>query len=192
MNDLDTSILQDPPPPAARRPRITLGSVVLLAGIAALALVVALQLARRQQGPIDSGLAPDFSATTFDGRTFRLSDLRGQIVVLNFWASWCAPCREEAPELQALWQAYEARDVIVLGIAWSDVEADSRRFMEEFGLTYWNAPDIGTRIGDDYSIRAVPETYIIDRNGEVVQRLIGSTNVTFAFISGVIEPLLTG
>jgi cytochrome c biogenesis protein CcmG/thiol:disulfide interchange protein DsbE len=191
MTDID--FLSDAAPqPERRRPRITLGTVVLLAGIALVALVVAMQLARQTRGPLESGTAPDFRVTTFDGQEIALSGLRGQIVVVNFWASWCEPCKEEAPHLEAVWQTYRERGVVVLGIAWSDVEADTRAFIADFDLTYPNAPDIGTRIGDDYLIRAVPETYIIDREGQVVERLIGNTRVNVTYLSSVIDRLLAG
>jgi cytochrome c biogenesis protein CcmG, thiol:disulfide interchange protein DsbE len=187
MSNLD--FLQDSPTSPPRR-RWSLGTLVLLVGIASVAIVVALALARRQQGPLESGAAPDFTVTTFDGQTLRLSDLRGQVVLVNFWASWCLPCREEAPELEAIWQQYRAQGVTVVGIAWSDIEADTLAFMDEFNMTYPNAPDLGTRIGDDYGIRAVPETYIIDQQGEVQHRLIGSENITVENLSAIIDGLL--
>jgi cytochrome c biogenesis protein CcmG, thiol:disulfide interchange protein DsbE len=192
MTDLD--FLQNPtssPSPApTRRPRITLGTVVLLAGIAAIAVVFAVQLARQTRGPIESGRAPHFVVTTFDGQTIDLDALRGQVVLVNFWAEWCVPCREEAPHLQAVWEKYRERDVVMIGIAWSDIDSNSLRFIEEFGLTYPNAPDLGTRIGDDYAITGVPETYIIDQQGQVVERLIGTTRVNETYLSSVIDRLL--
>jgi cytochrome c biogenesis protein CcmG/thiol:disulfide interchange protein DsbE len=188
MTNLD--FLQDPTPTPTTRPRFTLGTIVLLAGIAAIALVFAIQLARQTRGPIDSGRAPHFAVTTFDGQRYDLDALRGQVVLVNFWASWCVPCREEAPHLQAIWEEYRERGVVVLGIAWSDIDSDSLAFIEEFGLTYPNAPDLGTRIGDDYALAGVPETYIIDQEGNVTERLIGVTRVNETYLSSVIDRLL--
>lgn len=190
MTDLE--FLQDPTPTPTpgRRPRITLGTVVLLAGIAAIALVFAIQLVRQTRGPVESGNAPHFAVTTFDGQSYDLNALRGQVVLVNFWASWCVPCREEAPHLQAVWEKYRERGVVVLGIAWSDIDSDSLAFIEEFGLTYPNAPDLGTRVGDDYTLVGVPETYIIDQSGNVVERLIGVTRVNETYLSSVIDRLL--
>ncbi len=190
MTDLE--FLQDPAPAptSATRPRLTLGTLVLLAGITAIALVFAVQLARQTRGPVESGRAPNFAVTTFDGQPVDMDTLRGQIVLLNFWASWCVPCREEAPHLQAVWEKYRERGVVVLGIAWSDVDSDSLAFMNEFGLTYPNAPDLGTRIGDDYALAGVPETYIIDQQGDVIERLIGTTRVNETYLSSVIDRLL--
>ena len=188
----DPDFLQEPTPTPAptRRPRITPGTIVLLASIAAIALVFAIQLARQTRGPLDSGRAPQFVVTTFDGQRYDLEALRGQVVLVNFWASWCVPCREEAPHLQAVWEKYRDRGVIVLGIAWSDIDSDSLAFIEEFGLTYPNAPDIGTRIGDDYALVGVPETYIIDQEGYVTERLIGTTRVNETYLSSAIDRLL--
>lgn len=190
MTDFD--ILHESPPTPARSPRITPGTLVLLAGIAAIALVFAIQLARQTRGPLESGRAPGFSVTTFDGQALDLEALRGQVVVLNFWASWCLPCRDEAPQLQAIWERYSGRGVQVLGIAWSDIDRDSRDFIAEFGITYPNAPDLGTRIGDNYALTGVPETYIIDQEGQVVERLIGTSRVNEVYLSGVIDRLLAG
>jgi cytochrome c biogenesis protein CcmG/thiol:disulfide interchange protein DsbE len=168
------------------------GALVLMAGILMVAAVIGLALIRNARGPLESGQAPDFSVITFSGQTLRLSELRGQVVVLNFWASWCLPCREEAPVLEQIWQQYGARGVTVIGIAWSDIESDSLAFMQEFDLSYANAPDTGTRIGDDYSIRAVPETYIIDRDGSITHRLIGTSAITVDNLSRILNSLLVG
>ena len=159
---------QTPAPP--RRGRLGLGSIVLLVGIAAVAIVFAIALTRQQLTQPESGAAPDFTVETFDGQTFSLSDLRGKVVMINFWASWCAPCRVEAPELQAAWEHYQDRgDVVFLGIAYADNGPRSMAFLEEFGITYLNAPDLGTRISDDYHIQGVPETFIIDADGNIAQ-----------------------
>lgn len=177
---------------SGKKPVLTLGTVVLLSGILAAAVVIGMALMRNTRGPLESGRAPDFEVTTFAGQNLRLNGLRGQVVVLNFWASWCLPCRDEAPVLEAIWQQYGERGVVVLGIAWSDIESDSRTFVSEFALTYPNAPDLGTKIGDDYLITAVPETYIIDRDGNIVRRLIGSTQVSVENLSRLLDPLLAG
>jgi cytochrome c biogenesis protein CcmG/thiol:disulfide interchange protein DsbE len=155
---------------APRRGRLGLGSIVLLVGIVAVAVVFALALLRQQLTQPDSGAAPDFTLETFDGQTIRLSELRGKVVMINFWASWCGPCRIEAPELQSAWEYYQDRDdVLFLGIAYADNGPRSMAFLEEFGITYLNGPDIGTRISDDYHIQGVPETFIIDPDGNIAQ-----------------------
>jgi cytochrome c biogenesis protein CcmG/thiol:disulfide interchange protein DsbE len=146
-------------------------------------------LARQNAGRPTSGPAPEFPFTTFDGQNFKLSDFRGKVVVLNFWASWCVPCRDEAPELEAAWEQYRSRgDVVFLGIAYADNGPKSLAFIEEFGLTYLNAPDLGTRISAQYGIQGVPETFIIDQRGNVAEFIYAG--VTQTQLSAVIDRLL--
>jgi cytochrome c biogenesis protein CcmG/thiol:disulfide interchange protein DsbE len=120
---------------------------------------------------VSSGSAPDFSLTTFDGQTFRLSDQRGKVVVINFWASWCIPCREEAPVLEATWNEYRDRGVVFVGVDYLDTETEARKYMAEFDLTYPNGPDVGTRIATLYRIKGVPETFFVNAAGELHQRI---------------------
>jgi cytochrome c biogenesis protein CcmG/thiol:disulfide interchange protein DsbE len=154
--------------PAARG-GFSLGSMVLLAGIVLVAVVFAVQLARQRQTQPESGAAPDFTLTTLQGETITLSDLRGKVVVINFWASWCGPCRVEAPVLERVWQQYKDRGVVLLGVAYTDTESGARAFIAEFNQTYPNGLDLGTRISDQYHITGVPETFVVDQNGDVVR-----------------------
>ena len=102
-----------------------------------------------------------------------LADLRGQVVVLNFWASWCAPCRREAPALQSVWETYKDQGVAFVGVTYHDAEGASLAFIEEYGITYPNGVDEMERISRDYGVTAVPETYVIDRAGRLVWSQIG-------------------
>lgn len=118
--------------------------------------------------------APDFSLTLFGtGETLRLSDLRGKVVVLNFWASWCPPCRQEAPTFERVWQAYKDRDVVLMGVDIWDTDEEAAKFLQEFGLTYPNGPDPTGQIAIDYGLTGIPETYFITRDGMIAQKAIG-------------------
>jgi cytochrome c biogenesis protein CcmG/thiol:disulfide interchange protein DsbE len=129
--------------------------------------VVGWGLVRARGGPVSSGAAPDFTLTTFSGETVQLSVLRGQVVIVNFWASWCPPCREEAAYLEKTWREYEGRGVVFLGVDWVDTEAEALAYIAEFRITYPNGPDLGTRVAQAYRIQGVPETFFIDKNGQV-------------------------
>lgn len=118
-------------------------------------------------------VAPDFEMQFFDGYEWKdlptadLSDFQGHPVVLNFWASWCVECIREAKLLEDLWQEYEDQGVVFLGIAYIDVEKNSLQYLEDYNVTYPNAPDLRTVISSKYDITGVPETFFIDKNGDV-------------------------
>ena len=128
---------------------------------------LALGLIKTNKGPLETGAAPDFSLTGFDGRTVTLSQLRGQVVIINFWASWCLPCREEAAYLEQTWRKYQDQGVVFIGVDWVDTEKEALAYIKEFDITYLNGPDIGTHIADSYNIKGVPETFFVAKNGEL-------------------------
>jgi cytochrome c biogenesis protein CcmG/thiol:disulfide interchange protein DsbE len=168
---------------------------VAIGVIAVFVVILALALFRTNQSQPTSGPAPDFQLTLFDGyagnagqNPVNLSDLKGKVVVLNFWASWCIPCAEEAEELQAVYEQYKDKDVVFLGVDWTDIEGDALNYLNRFGITYANGPDLQTRIGPRYHISGVPETYVIDRDGNVQFTKISP--ITVAELSGVIDRLL--
>jgi len=134
-------------------------------GVAALIGLLGWGLVQAQRGPVEKGMAPDFTLTSFDGRTLSLSDLRGQVVIVNFWASWCPPCREEAAYLEQTWRKYQDRGVVFIGVDYVDAEKEALAYIDEFDITYFNGPDTGTRISTDYNIQGVPETFFIDKTG---------------------------
>ena len=130
-------------------------------------------LLRAQAGPRSQGPAPDFTLQTFDGPEITLRDLRSQVVVINFWASWCPPCREEAAYLEATWRKYRDQGVVFLGVDYVDTEPEALAYIEEFDITYPNGPDIGTLISQAFRIRGVPETYYVGKDGMIRGAKIG-------------------
>lgn len=117
--------------------------------------------------------AKDFRLQSFDGQSIALSDYRGRVVVLNFWASWCAPCRVEAPALEQTWRQHRDQGVVVLGINIWDKESEARAFVREFGLTYPNVLDDGGRVAIEYGVAGIPETIVIGGDGRVVAKHSG-------------------
>ncbi len=146
--------------------------VILLAVVGLLA-VLGLQLVNANQTQPNRGPAPDFTLQLFEemgGGEFTLSEHRGKVIVINFWASWCGPCRVEAPALQQVWEAYQDRgDVILVGVDYVDNTQDALGYINEFGITYPNGPDLGTRISDAYRIQGVPETFVVGKDGNIFQ-----------------------
>ena len=118
--------------------------------------------------------APDFSLTTFEGAKISMEDLRGKPVIINFWASWCPPCRIEAPLLERTWRAYKNRGLIFLGINIQDRKEDALSYIREFDITFPNAPDPTGEVTIDYGVSGLPVTFFISRKGEVVRRWVGA------------------
>jgi cytochrome c biogenesis protein CcmG/thiol:disulfide interchange protein DsbE len=125
------------------------------------------------------GFAPDFTFTTFEGETISLADLQGKGVVVNFWASWCDPCREEAALLEQAWRREQENGIVFIGLDYLDQEPAAKAYLEEFDVSYPNGPDLQSRAARRYGIKGVPETYFITPEGKIVQTVIGPvTNPT--------------
>jgi cytochrome c biogenesis protein CcmG/thiol:disulfide interchange protein DsbE len=119
--------------------------------------------------------APDFRLRRLNGAgMLALSELRGQVVVVNFWASWCIPCKDEAPQLQRLWLTYRDRGVVVLGVNIQDLEVKARAFLAQTGGTYPNVRDIDGTVYRDYGLTGVPETFFITREGRIIKKFPGA------------------
>ena len=153
---------------------LLIGTIILMGLVGTLAR----QLILNSQGPIERGLAPELALQTFSGEQLNLSEFRGKVVVINFWASWCIPCRDEAPLLEQAWQQYQDQDVTFIGIAYLDTDKESLAFLNEFQVSYPNGPDVGTKIARDYRIRGVPETFFIGKNGQIADLEIGPLTET--------------
>ena len=161
---------------------------LILAGFIGL---IAAGYIRTTSGAITNGSSlPDFGLTTFDRQTYKTAELSDTVVVVNFWASWCQPCQEEAAALEKAWQKYrDGGKVLFLGVDYMDTETQALQYLSANPVSYPNGPDAGGRISSAFRVRGVPETYIFDRNGILVYSLKGpfssSDNIT-----QIIDPLL--
>ena len=183
------------------RRRRTIGYLGRTVALALLALFMALLVYGLVSQPVDDTLdtaladakappAPDFELSVLqkgsvgprldtveraaaDG-SIALAELRGVPVVLNFWASWCAPCREEAPRLERHWRAGREQGMLVLGLDMQDLTGDAREFLGEFGVTYPNVRDPGNEVAREWGVTGLPETFFISARGRVVGHVIGA------------------
>jgi cytochrome c biogenesis protein CcmG/thiol:disulfide interchange protein DsbE len=122
--------------------------------------------------------APDFTISLLDRGELTLRELRGKIVVMNFWASWCYPaCWNEAPKLEAAWRRYKDQGVVLVGIVYQDTEGNAKDFIAKHGKTYPNGMDVRSRIAIEYGVYGVPETFFIDREGKVAYKNIGEISM---------------
>jgi len=154
--------------PEAEGRQLKAGWIVTFVLLAALIGFLGWGLYRSSTGPRAAGLAPDFTIQSYTtGDNVTLSQLRGQVVIVNFWASWCPPCREEAAYLEKTWRKYDGKGVMFLGVDWVDTPVNAQAYLKEFDITYPNGPDIGTKAAQAYRIQGVPETYYVDRKGNL-------------------------
>lgn len=138
--------------------------------------------------------APDITGTTLDGEQFSLSALKGNITVLNVWASWCAPCRAEAPVLEKVWKAQQVNDVKFIGLDTRDSDTSALAFIRRFGITYPNVIDrdgaLQLRFSDTLPPQAIPSTIVIDAEGRVAARALGK--ISESTLLGMIDAARTG
>lgn len=165
---------------------------VVVAAVAAVVAVLSTGLGRDPSvtaSPLVGRTAPDFTLAGLDGPAVTLSALRGQVVVVNFWASWCTECHEEQPVLDATWQRYRDAGVVVLGVDFQDTASGARDYMHTSGLSYPVVEDRDSRTALSYGIRGIPETFLVDRSGRIVDRLIGrlSTEALAGRIDGMLR-----
>jgi cytochrome c biogenesis protein CcmG/thiol:disulfide interchange protein DsbE len=162
--------------------RLRLGAQVVAVGVVAALLGLLLwKVVKGDDNAVTGSLAkgklvaaPDWELALLSGdATLTLESLRGKAVVLNFWASWCGPCKDETPLLQKSWQRWEGKDVVFVGMNVKDFRGDARSFVRRFGVTYPNVYDgKGSTVGR-YGVTGFPETYFIDAKGRVVYRIAG-------------------
>ncbi len=186
MEDLTPTSTQS----SARRPSIWV-TVLAFAVLIGLVVIAAMYMRRVRSGPVTIGSdVPAFSLTSFEGQTFNTAELKGKVVVVNFWASWCVTCKDEAVDLEQAWQDYKpGGEVIFLGMDYVDTEPEALAYLETWGITYPNGPDLRTSVSQMFRITGVPETYIIDRQGRLQYVKKGPFS-SLAEIQSAIDPLL--
>lgn len=126
---------------------------------------------------------PDFELTTLDGDSVRLSDLKGKKVMLNFWASWCGPCKAEMPHMQAYYEKHQAdNDFEIIAVNLTTAERNGHEgivsFVEDYGLTFPIPLDEDGAVGDNYSVISIPTTYMLGTDGRIAQKIIGPMDET--------------
>lgn len=136
-----------------------------------------------ERSPLVGHPAPDFAISLWNSSSrqqVHLAALRGKPIVVNFWASWCDPCRTEAPILETAWQHYQSRGVVFIGIAFEENEKDGTAFLQQYHVTYLNGPDTTGNISNVYRVTnvGVPETVFIDRQGVVVSKYQGAMDAS--------------
>jgi cytochrome c biogenesis protein CcmG, thiol:disulfide interchange protein DsbE len=171
------------PAAAVGKKRTPFGKLLIWLAVISFLMVIGWGLVRATAERPD-GSAPNFEMQFFDGygwdnrQNASLDDFEGKVIVLNFWASWCVECLLEAELLEQTWQQYADKDVVFLGVAYVDVEPKSIEYLEQFNITYPNAPDLRSTISSKYEITGVPETFFINKDGEIVHIQIGPVDET--------------
>lgn len=156
----------------SRRP--LLGVALLLATATTAGCGLQRGLDGEAAGPA-AATAPRIAGTALDGVRVDTAGLRGHPVVVDFWASWCGPCRAEQPELNELQRRYGPRGVAFIGVDLRDNDAAARSFVEEYHVPYHSLPDPGAEVAGAFDVAAPPEAVVIDGGGRVVKRLLGTT-----------------
>ena len=177
------------------RRRIARHRTRLLAGVvAAVAVIVALLatgLGRNPlviASPLVGRAAPNFTLPQLDGQPVTLSKLQGQVVVINFWASWCAECKVEQAALDQTWQQFQDSGVVVIGVNFEDTSSNASNYVRAAGVSYPVVEDTNSRTALAYGLRGVPETFIVEKSGRIVARVIGPVDA--AKLASEINPIL--
>ncbi|NMR21048.1 redoxin family protein [Cellulomonas fimi] len=171
-------------------------AVLVLAGVVGLGAVLGARLGTDPtlvRSPLIGTPAPDIEWPYLEREgALKLADLRGRVVVVNFWASWCVPCRAEHPELVAASDAYADAGVTFVGVNYQDRQSTATAFLDELGRgeSYEYVTDSGSRGAVDFGVYGVPETFVIDREGTIVAKIMGASN--FPLLSSTLDQVLAG
>ena len=190
----------------ARRSSLPFGRrtlIIAAVGLPVLALLALLAWASVSSGGSPSGLAvnnsfaevdveakaaPEFTLELLDGSVTSIAELRGQVVLLDFWASWCLPCRDEAPVLAQVYEEYRERGVEFVGVNLWDNPGDAELFLQQQGHEYPNGVDAGGKIAISYGVRGIPEKFFVNRNGQIARKFSGPMNA--ALLRETLDTLL--
>jgi cytochrome c biogenesis protein CcmG, thiol:disulfide interchange protein DsbE len=148
-------------------------ALLIIAPILALLAFGFTRDARYITSPLLAKQAAPFTVALFDGKKLTSDDLRGKAVFLNFWASWCPPCRAEARDLEEAWQKVKDNNMVFLGVALQDTDQNSLEFLKEFNVTYPNGKDESGKIAVDYGTWGIPESFFIDPQGRITYKHVG-------------------
>lgn len=194
-----TSASETPSAPARRSIPLWI-QILIWIGLIGLLAVLLLGILRSEHPILRVGSkVRDFTLSLYDGYGYQgagqvhLSDLRGKVVLVNFWASWCQPCESEAADLETVWRAYQpGGKVVFLGVDYVDTEPEARVYLQKYAVSYPTGPDLGTLISQIFNRNlGVPETYVIDQQGVLRSVQIGPFQ-SAADIQAVVDPLLAG
>jgi len=185
----EPEFLQQASTPDQKPFSFTPGTIILIVGVIMVIAVLGIQLSRQNQlQPIPGERAPNFTITTYDGEVYDSRDMRGDIIIVNLWASWCAPCHAEADDFQQIHEDYASEGVVLLGVNWLDIDSEAQEFIDFYEITYPNAPDLGEAIYEAFNVQGMPETFVIGRDGIVRATFLGGT--TYEALSTILNQLL--
>lgn len=136
------------------------------------------------------GPMPAISGSTLSGGSIEPADYRGKVVVINFWASWCAPCRREQPGLQDLWTRLRGSGkVAFIGVDYRDRASAATKYLQEYGVTYPSVSDPSGALGSKFNVPFLPATVLVDRDGQLHYRLVGAQDA--GFVEGLLQTIAT-